>query len=339
MRFVVLVLLIGLFTLATRSGDAQPGETDPSARAQELFETGRRAIMNNKFAQAYEPLRQAWELRQTYDVAGLLGQTEYQLEKYRDAAEHLAFSIRHYPPKESAAPKKRLEGWLADSKKHVGTVTVDVNKPGAEVLIDGKSVGRSPLPDAVYVEPGEHVFEARLDGHTAATKNVAATTGGDHAIKLELVEKLDTVVLPPSGLDNPRTNGGTSPGPGRERNWVPTLVAGGIAVVGIGTGVGFLIAAGGKNSDRDDTLAGIPGDADSKCFGGGGAYASDCERASELKDDRNRFRVFGYVGLGVGAAAGVAAVLLWPRSAERSALRVSPVVSEAEQGVRVVGQF
>lgn len=141
MRSLLLIIISLLpFLGLANTARAQPAD-DAAAKAQQLFDKGRRAIVSNKFKEAYDPLREAWELRQTYDVAGLLGQTEYELRKYRDAAEHLAFSIRNYPAKEGEGPKKRLEGWLAESKKHVGTARVAVNKPGAECALTGALLG------------------------------------------------------------------------------------------------------------------------------------------------------------------------------------------------------
>lgn len=316
MRSLSFILLLVLATCGfSEVARAQADAPDAAAKAQLLFEKGRRAIVNNKFKDAYEPLRQAWELRQTYDVAGLLGQTEYELNKYRDAAEHLAFSIRTYPAKEGEAPKKRLEGWLADAKKHVGTVTIAVNKSGAEILVDGASSGRSPLADPIFVEPGERTIEARLDGHEPASERVVAEAGSVHEVRFDLVEKPGAVVLPPSGLDDPPPAGsGNDPqanGGGARSSLKPAIVIGGAALtaVALGVGIGFGVDHASAKSDANELSDKLGNDGCSR-----DPNDPNCRKLSDAVDREERsgqIATIGFVAAGIFGVATLSTYLLW----------------------------
>ena len=59
---------------------------------------GEEAARAGRLSEAYDILLGAWRKKPTYDVAANLGSVELRLGKVRDAAEHLAFSVREYPP-------------------------------------------------------------------------------------------------------------------------------------------------------------------------------------------------------------------------------------------------
>lgn len=191
----------------------------------------------------------------------------------------------------------------------------------------------------MFLEPGEHVLEARLDGHDPTTETVTATAGGVYELNLDLVEKPSAVVLPPSGLEDPPPagpeNGGTTPRD-RERNWVPVYLAGGVAVVGLAAGIGLFLAADGKESDKDELLAKLSGE--NRC-GSGTTHAAECAEIRELADDARQLRTMSFVGFGVGVAGAVAAVLLWPKQSDRSGLRATPAISSGGSSIWIHGTF
>src|SRR4051794_15541067 len=106
MRSAALRLLLGL-TAAMVAGPsfAEPPPTlSASAKAQaaaedaEAFSTmGKAASAAGKIDEAYVLYQAAWILKQTHDISGNLAQVEMKLGKKRDAAEHLAFTLGHFP--------------------------------------------------------------------------------------------------------------------------------------------------------------------------------------------------------------------------------------------------
>ncbi|HLM74225.1 MAG TPA: tetratricopeptide repeat protein, partial [Polyangiaceae bacterium] len=123
---------------------AQP-TTDPNQRATELYKKGNEFYDKGKFADAETMYRAAFELRQSFEIAGNLGDVEMIQGKPREAAEHLAFALREFPPSGKPAQKEALRKRLREAAALIGTVKVTVNMPDAEVVLDGKAIGKSPI--------------------------------------------------------------------------------------------------------------------------------------------------------------------------------------------------
>src|SRR5262249_36519873 len=47
------------------------------------------------------------------------------------------------------------------------TLAIAVSEPGADVILDGRAIGKSPLRGDVTVEPGPHHVSAALDGYAS----------------------------------------------------------------------------------------------------------------------------------------------------------------------------
>jgi hypothetical protein len=56
----------------------------------------------------------------------------------------------------------------------------------AEILVDGQPIGRSPLSEEVFVDPGPHAIEARLHGHEPARQVIEVEGGASVEVALSL---------------------------------------------------------------------------------------------------------------------------------------------------------
>ncbi len=83
-----------------------------------------------------------------------------------------------YGAKAPAAKKKTAETRLKELGEKTGEVTITVNEPGAQVVVDDKPVGTSPLAGALRVVAGPHKVRVTKDGFIAfdQSPNVAAGT-------------------------------------------------------------------------------------------------------------------------------------------------------------------
>jgi hypothetical protein len=162
-----LFVFCGVITAPCAYGDeSTPTDTKAveqvTTRAIEMYQQANSLYLNQQFAEAYELYKAAWSLRPNYKVAGNLGNCEYDLHKYRDAAEHLAFALRENPEQGIAATRTYFAERLADATRYVGTVEVEVdNAAVAELFIGKKHVGNFPETNRIYVEPGSHIISAR----------------------------------------------------------------------------------------------------------------------------------------------------------------------------------
>jgi len=333
------VLAMGLTSAGL--GMAQP-TADPNRRATELYKKGNELYDKAKFADAETMYRAAFELRQSFEIAGNLGDVEMIQGKPREAAEHLAFALREFPPSGKPAQKEALRKRLREAAALIGTVKVTVNMPDAEVVLDGKAIGKSPIEQEFYVDRGQHVLEARFAGHEPAKETITATSGSTHDVSLTL-KKIEPPKPPPKPVvSGPEAGGGDAP----KKNVI--LIIGGamVSVAAVATGVGLTVAANGK---ADDAVA-LKGVMDGRGAPLCNAYlpsdnetASQCSALREMLSDKGTYTNTAVVAYVVGglAAAGTAVYALWPAPKSRKSMvvRPVPVVTGREGGLWLTGTF
>lgn len=96
-----------------------------------------------------------------------LGVCEMNVKRYRDAAEHIAFYLRTVDTL-SDEERTLLAGMLKKAEEKLGSLTLHIDIAGADIFIDDKHVGLSPLQYPVYVDAGKHKIQIVKDnlGHT-----------------------------------------------------------------------------------------------------------------------------------------------------------------------------
>jgi hypothetical protein len=77
---------------------------------------------------------------------------------------------------------------LLPTESSVAHLALTVSVPGAEVLINGKSAGTSPLPASVAVPPGPATIEVRRAGYRPVSRSVRLDEGSSGALELSLEE-------------------------------------------------------------------------------------------------------------------------------------------------------
>lgn len=347
----IAVLVAPLRLAFAQAGSPPTGAPSAAAvaRADAQFQEALKFYKAKRYAEAEPGFQAAWELNPTYDVAGNLGYVKYHLGKYREAAELFAFVLRNFPLTAKSNKRDAAQKKLDEVRKLIASVTVRVSVVHAEVLVDGKSVGVSPLSGEVFLDPGAHTIEARLGGYTPATQSIQADKGSSQTVTLTLVASAPSgggpVSLPPPdpGLGQ---NGGVPPGapngdPPR-RSLVPGIVLASVGGAALATGIGLAAAYGGKKSDADSLNASIRS-AGGYCNSPSGSIASQC---SQLHEATKQAQTFGRAGVGllVGGAAVLAAsgaYFLWPESKPKPAASttVVPVATPAGGGLLVQGSF
>lgn len=230
------LLLSSTPTLAQTLAPSQQTEWDHQR------EEGKSASQAGQWQKARDAYHAAWQLKQDWKLAANLGRAEFQVGRYRDAAEHLAYCIREAPPglsREAPAEWNALRDLLQKARGKVEALAITVEPAGAEVVVGGVVVGRAPLRDPVFVEPGMVTIEARMAGYATGRVSLTAGAGKEEAVKLVLAAPVSVpvkVVEQPAGVERPRVSGKQLAG----------FVAAGVGVVGLGIGGVTGIMALGK---------------------------------------------------------------------------------------------
>lgn len=223
-------------------------ETDAlTDKARQLYEEGRQAAAAGKWADAHASFLAAWAIKPHYQIASNLGVTCLMLGRHREAAEYLTRYLREAPASK-VKERQSAEASLKEALKKVASVTVEVAPAGAEVRVDGAIVGKAPLLDPVFLDPGEHEIAARLEGHEPAQRPITVVAGGRETVLLQLERRssvqvggqVDTTIapVPVAPRDNVRT---------------AVLVGGGIAAgAGVAAGVILTVMANSRASEAED---------------------------------------------------------------------------------------
>lgn len=342
MRSKILTVLISLSVAvgaehAGAQGSSEASDTAIQKEARALFDKGKALGKKNDWQGAYDALLRSFELRASHDTAANLAYAAQKAGKHADAARYAAFAIRHMPTAEPEEKRKVVAKMLEEAKKRVATVHLTTDPRSAEILIDDASIGSmESLEDPVFLMPGEHVIEARAAGHEPARERIVATQGAERALSLKLVQASSTAspgALPDSGLG--RTQAPPSRSDSRQNgkadsNILPVaLIGGGVAVIGLGVGVGFLLAGNSKKSDADELRD------ETRARGGCAVDPAACRELQDeyaSADSRYNISTIGFVTAGVAALGTLAYVLLSPEPRGAATRGIRPTIGIGADG-------
>jgi hypothetical protein len=359
-RLLAAIVLMWLWALPCRG--------EPTAQAVKLarkrFLEGVAAVDAGKYEQARLAFQQAYALRPHPAILRNLGQAEFQVGRYLEAARHLSTFLRDTTfgaGDERAAAQKTLA--LAEAK--VGRLVVQVVE-GAVVSVDGELAGHSPQGnDPFYVEPGQRIVRIRRDGYETYEGVYTFEGGRTTDLRIDLrprddgadakptpasADKEPDPLYPPPFADNnpgsvpvvvPADPGGASQ-PSASKSSRPGLAValattGGLTVLSAGVWIGFAIEGASLQHDEEQLRA------DLGMMGCGGMVADPrCAELNDITERRstaNQVAVIGAVATGVSAAAFLGAWLFWPKSSAGNigSSLVLPHLSADRAGIDVIG--
>ncbi len=335
-KIAVSVFLVTAGFAGRASAQVSPAgvtETDTSAagkRADDLTHRGVAFGLKDCWTEAEPLLRQAWDLKHSYDIAGNLGIAEAALNKHRDAAEHLTFALHTFPANGKPEHRQLLEQTLARARLQVAAVTVRVNKDKADVSVDGKGVGISPLADTVFVDPGRRTIEAKLAGYDTASQVIEAKKGDASEVTLVLTAPAPPPPLPPKPPVESSSGVRT-----------PVIITGAV-LGGVGVIAGAVFAAMFQVKTNDATAmrdAIVQGGVTAGC---GSSPSAQCLAIQSVMHDRVTFgnaSVWSFIAGGTVGAGTVVYTLVAPRAAPTSGMRAVPLFMANGGGVGLQGEW
>ena len=307
---------------------------DAEKEATRLYEQGVKAVKASQWDQAREAFGAAFKLKPHYQIAANLGRAELRAGKPREAAEHLAFFLREAKDEVADEDMAAARQLLLEARSKLAAVKVQVDAQGAEVFVDGEPLGRSPLAEPVYLDPGNRRFEARKPGLAPVWKEMDVAAGTAPVVALRLLPA--PLVAPPSAAKE------EAPADARTPRWKPwgIGIGAGVAAVGLGVGIGFSVASSSQNQRVVEGLQELQAktpENEKVCPRWG------CGTLIDLANERDRNRnvaIAGFVVGGVGVAGALAAALWKPRESgpgagSKTGLSVAPY----HRGLLINGSF
>ncbi|HVJ91364.1 MAG TPA: PEGA domain-containing protein [Labilithrix sp.] len=165
---------------------------EPDKAAQEAgrahFDRAVELYRESDFRGAIIEFRRAYNVAPNYRVLYNIGQTCLELHDYSCAIQAFEKYMGEGGEEIPAERRAQTEQHIARLATLVARVTVTVNRPGADVLLDDVSVGKSPLSSPLVVGSGHHRITATLSPHSPATKAIDVAAGDRIDVALELAD-------------------------------------------------------------------------------------------------------------------------------------------------------
>ncbi len=320
---VTALLVVGIAAPRIAQGE-QPeplpaSSVNDSAYLRALYKKAQAAFEANDYEQARGLFLQAWAIQPSAEIALGLGQVELELKRYRDCAEHLDYAIRNIPPTVNESVLGKAKKALAESTAQLAVIRVTTNREGADISVDGKTVGKAPLAAPLFLEPGNHEIAAHF-GNSGITRPVSLQAGQESSITLPLATQTNRSASPWSS-GAPRANPGQpAPHPPQtehpQRSIVPLIIGGATFLAGVTTAIMFRMDSNSQFSNADELRAKLAG---SGCQGAKAA-SDDCAALMTTSQNGDRSRNWSTAGLLVatGALLGTVAYWYWPTSGTNS---------------------
>ncbi|HZL16336.1 MAG TPA: hypothetical protein VFG23_01195 [Polyangia bacterium] len=201
----------------------------PASSPDALLERGIELRAEGRPAEALDLFQQAEAQQSSARATAQEGLAEVSLHRWLDAEGHLEAALARHDSEwiETPATRKTLEKTLADVQVHLVKLRVQGTE-GADVVVEGKPVGRLPRPAPLYASPGTIKIHASAAGHASLDKEVVGTAGEEVVANLELdLLPLEAVAPPPPLFQSLLSSDGGRETP-RWRRWT------GIGLIGVG---------------------------------------------------------------------------------------------------------
>jgi len=157
---------------------------DAKARAKALLNEGAGLYQSGNYAAALEKFKHAYATYASPKIWFNIGQANRDLGRFDESL--AAFD------KFLIGASDASTGAIADARKAadelkpmLGRLRIECQIPGAEVTIDGKVVGQAPLPDPVWMMPGQHQVTALAAGTSPTVEMVNIVAGTETFVDLK----------------------------------------------------------------------------------------------------------------------------------------------------------
>jgi formylglycine-generating enzyme required for sulfatase activity len=188
-----LVLLVALLAQAS----PPPAGSEDKAKAKVLLQEGLAANRQGQHGHALEKFQAAYAAYPSPKLWFNIGQVELALDHPVEAIQ--AFEIfQALVPGAQPDEKKIARTSVEQLRKKLGQLEVKCETTGADIAVDGKSVGRVPLAGPLWSTPGNHRVTITHEGSVPASETVDLRAGASALVVMRLVPLPPPAPLPPA---------------------------------------------------------------------------------------------------------------------------------------------
>jgi len=225
-----------------------PASSLADDEAQQAYRDGIALFEKGAYKQAAEAFRKAYSVKVFWKMHYNIGQSEVAAHRYGLALDSFETYLVEGGDDIQMDRREEVLAEIQRLRLLVGVIELAA-EPGAELIIDGSTRGTVPFPGMIRVAAGEHQIIIRKDGEVLRSQKIKIAGG--------MTTKVDAM---PETSNEPEGGGAgsstdISPGgsaateDGPRVKLISGIVLGGVGIVGIGLGTGFVIK-GSKDNER-----------------------------------------------------------------------------------------
>jgi len=253
---------------------------EPQDDARRHFDQGVVLYEEGDLPRALYEFQRAFELSDNYRLLYNIGVTQLELRDYASALRSFRSYLEQGGADVPEARRAEVVSQVEALRRRVGSLIVLTSIDGAEILIDGRVIGTTPMTAPVLVNIGPLTLEVRAKGYEPWRQAIAISSRDEIALDADLV-RVEPPKLAMTPVESPLAVGGSADVANPSTPRIETVtwsLFGATAVVGFGALVTGLLAIRAED-DFGELLDQIPADptavADAESRRNNLAYATD----------------------------------------------------------------
>ena len=190
----VALVVVGLGTLIAPALAQKP---DSRTAARELLQEGAQLYDQGDYEGALAKFEQAYQRFRSPKIFFNLGQAYRGLSRNVEAVEAFERFLAEakYAP---AASRQEAESILVALRARVANLEIECDTAGAQVLIDGRVHGTTPVARSILLAPGPHQVVVEKQGRSPFLQRLDLQPGAATRVRAVLAENNEEKILPPA---------------------------------------------------------------------------------------------------------------------------------------------
>jgi tetratricopeptide (TPR) repeat protein len=311
-RVVSVGVFVGVF-VDIFVGVGLPSGFSPSARADEArdaahehFDRALAASNAQRFGEAAEEFQKAYELWPDYKVLYNIGRVRIALGQPVEVVDAFEAYLTKGGAEITDERRDEVRKEIEAQQSRIATLTVETSAEGADLRLDGRLVGHSPLPGPLRVAAGKHTLEALLPDRPTQVRELDLAGGAATEVTLNLPPRPALAAPVPASTRVPATSLLGAPSEAARKRRTMGYVVGGVGVVALLAGAAVAVESALAANDAKARLVAAatpspPGTPD----------VAQYDAAKHTYDDAKTRNQLGWTlgGLGVAALVGGATMV------------------------------
>jgi hypothetical protein len=181
------LLLVAWFaSLVWLAGPAGGQADEKKDRAKAKFKEGMALVAEEDYPGALAAFEESYRILPKPSLLFNIGMCQKALYRYVDSITTFQQFINESGDKAKPEMLDAAREALIEMDQLVGKLQVVDAPQGAEVLVDGKPVGKAPFKAPVMLDPGQHAVQVSLAGHRTLRTDVTVASGAEVPLKAKL---------------------------------------------------------------------------------------------------------------------------------------------------------